>query len=152
MAQTTSQMSFANAKIEIKIAAGSWTDIGGEFTKMEVDGGERKSGEAFTATGSTPVLTKGKLEKYTIKGSVLYTEGASTPWKLLYDALLAGSEVQVRWAPKGGASGDYQFSTATTGNVLKNVSLPAGEVGSGDPVMSEFTLEAPSITEAAITP
>lgn len=54
MAQTTAQMSFANAKIEIKIAAGAWTDIGGEHTKTEVDGGERKSGEAFTQTGDTP--------------------------------------------------------------------------------------------------
>lgn len=150
MAQTTAQMSFANAKIEIKIAAGAWTDIGGEHTKTEVDGGERKSGEAFTQTGDTPVLTKGKREKYTVKGSVVYTEGVATPWKLLYDAFRAGSEVQVRWAPKGGTTGDYQFSSATTGNILKNVSLPVGEASSADPIMSEFSLETPDITEAAV--
>lgn len=85
-----------------------------------------------------------------MKGSVVYTEGASTPWKLLYDAFRAGSEVQVRWAPKGGASGDYQFSSATAGNVLKNVSLPVGEASSADPILSEFSLETPDITEAAI--
>jgi hypothetical protein len=150
MAQTTNQMSFANAKVEIKISSGSWTDIGGENTKIEVDGGERKSGEAFTQTGDTPVLTKGKTEKYTVKGSILYTEGVSTPWKLLYDAKRSGSEVQVRWSPKGGATGDYQFSSSTSGNVLKNVSLPVGEAGSADPILSEFTLETPDITEAAI--
>lgn len=152
MAQTTGQMSMSNAKIEIKIAAGSWTDIGGEATKIEVEGGERQSGEAYTATGDTPVLTKGKLEKYTITGSVVYTEGVSTPWKLLRDAHLAGSLVQVRWAPKGGASGDYQFSTDTAGNVLKNCNLPSGEFGSGDPVLCEFVLETAKITDAAITP
>lgn len=150
MAQTTAQMSFANAKVEVKIAAGAWTDIGGEHVKIEVDGGERKSGEAFTQTGDTPVLTKGKREKYAVKGSVLYTEGVSTPWKVLYDAFRAGSEVQVRWAPKGGTTGDYQFSSATTGNILKNVSLPSGEASSADPVMSEFSLETPDITEAAV--
>lgn len=150
MAQTTAQMSFANAKVEIKIAAGAWTDIGGEATKVEVDGGERQSGEAFTATGDTPVLTKGKRDKYTIKGSVIYTEGVATPWKLLYDAFRAGSEVQVRWAPKGGAVGDYQFSSATTGNILKSVSLPVGEFSSPDPILSEFSLETADVVEAAI--
>lgn len=150
MAQTTAQMSFANAKVEIKIAAGSWTDIGGEFTKIEVDGGERKSGEAFTQVGDTPILTSGKREKYTVKGSIVYTEGSSTPWKLLWDALAAGDLVQIRWAPKGGATGDYQFSSATAGNVLKNVTPPVGEAGNGDPVLSEFSVETPSITSAAV--
>lgn len=148
MAQTTSQMSFANAKVEIKIASGSWTDIGGEFTKIEVDGGDRKSGEAFTQVGSTPVLTSGKYEKYTVKGSIVYTEGVSAAWKLLYDAWKAGSLLQVRWSPKGAATGDYQYATATSGNVFKNISLPVGEAGSADPVMSEFTLETPDISQA----
>lgn len=152
MAQTTNQMSFSDAQVEIKIAAGAWTDIGGVHTKIEVDGGERKSGEAFTQVGDTPVLTKGKREKYTVKCSVVYTEGASEPWKLLWDAHKDGELVQVRWSPKGGASGDYQFSTATVGNVLKNVTPPVGEAGSGDPVLSEFSLETPDITDAAITP
>src|SRR5574343_869803 len=102
MAQTTAQMSFSNAKVETKIGAGAWTDIGGEFTKVEVEGGERKSGEAFTQVGTTPVLTAGKFEKYTIKGSIVYTEGVSTTWKTLYDAFRAGTLVQFRWAPKGG--------------------------------------------------
>ena len=150
MAQTTAQMSFANAKIEFKIAAGSWTELGGEHSKTEVDGGERKSGEAFTQTGDTPILTSGKREKYTVKGSIVYTEGVSTPWKLLYDAFRAGSLVQFRWAPKGGGTGDYQYATATAGNVLKNVTLPTGEAGSADPVMSEFSLETPDITQAAV--
>ncbi|MDD2921793.1 MAG: hypothetical protein PHQ36_05850 [Anaerolineales bacterium] len=152
MAQTTGQMSFADAKVEIKIAAGAWVDIGGEFTKIEVDGGERKSGEAFTQTGDTPVLTKGKREKYTVKGSVVYTEGTTTPWKLLWDAHKAGSDVQVRWSPKGGSTGDYQFSSAATGNVLKNVTPPVGEASNGDPIMSEFSLETADITDAAIVP
>ncbi len=150
MAQTTAQMSFANAEVEFKIDSGSWTDMGGEFSKIEVDGGERKSGEAFTQTGDTPILTKGKREKYTVKGSFVYTEGVSTPWKLLWDAFKAGSLVQFRWAPKGGATGDYQFSTATAGNVMKNVTAPVGEAGSGDPVLSEFTLETPDIDDAVI--
>lgn len=150
MAQTTAQMSFANAKVEFKIASGSWTDLGGEHAKTEVDGGERKSGEAFTQVGDTPVLTSGKREKYTVKGSFVYSEGVSTPWKLLYDAHRAGSLLQFRWAPKGGATGDYQYSTATSGNVLKNVTLPVGEAGSADPVMCEFTLETPDITQATV--
>lgn len=150
MTQTTTQMSFADAEVEIKIDSGSWTDIGGEFAKIEADGGERKSGEAFTQVGDTPVLTSGKREKYTVKGSIVYTEGSATPWKLLWDALNAGSLVQIRWAPKGGGTGDYQFSSATLGNVLKNVTPPVGEAGSADPVMSEFTIETPSITSAAI--
>ena len=152
MAQTTAQMSMSNCKIEAKIAAGSWVDIGGESTKIEVEGGERQSGEAWTAVGDAPVLTKGKREKYTITGSVVYTEGVSTPWKLLHDAHRSGDLVQVRWAPKGGASGDYQFSTATAGNVFKNCNLPSGEFGSGDPVLCEFVLETPDITDAAVTP
>lgn len=150
MPQTTAQMSFANAKVEIKIASGSWTDISGEHTKIEVDGGERQSGQAFTNTGSTPILTSGKSEKFTVKVSIVYTEGVSAPWKLLYDAFRAGSLVQMRWAPKGGATGDYQYATATSGNVCKNVTLPVGEAGSPDPVLAQAVLETPDITQAAV--
>lgn len=148
MAQTTLQMSFANAKVEMKIAAGAWTDISGEHTKIEVDGGETKSGEAFTNTGSTAILTSGKREKYTVKVNIVYTEGVSTPWKLLFDGWRAGSLIQFRWAPKGGTTGDYQYATATAGNVCKYVSLPVGEAGSADPVLCEAVLETPDITQA----
>jgi hypothetical protein len=143
-------MSMSNALIEIKIAAGTWTDIGGVSTKIDVSGGDRKSGEAWTAVGDSPVLTKGKREKFTIKGSVVYTENVSDAWKLLHDAYRNGDDVQVRWTPRGAGTGHFQFSSSTSGNVLKNVSLPSGDIGNGDPILSEFVLETPDVTDAVL--
>lgn len=135
MAQTTGAASWVNALIETKVGVGAYADMGGSTNKLEASGHDRITGKAFTQVGGTPIITSGKLDEGEVKLSILYTENASEAWKVLYDAYLAGSLVYFRWTPKGAG---YVFTTA--GGYLKNVTAPAGESASGDPIMCEATL------------
>lgn len=148
MAQTTGAMSFVNCLLEVKIAGGSFADMGGSSNKLEVSGFDRITGKAFSQVGGTPIITAGKLDEGEIKLSLIYTEVSGEAWKTLWDAYLAGTQAQVQWTPKGTGTGNFQFTSAL--GYLKNVTPPQGESASGDPIMCEATLVTGSYSRAAL--
>lgn len=148
MAQTTAAISFVNTLLEVKITGGAFADMGGSSNKLEVSGFDRITGKAFTQVGNTPIITAGKLDEGEIKLSVLYTETVGEAWKVLWDAYLAGTTAQFQWTPKGTGTGNFQFTSAV--GYLKNVTAPAGESASGDPIMCEATLVTGSYARATL--
>jgi hypothetical protein len=151
MAQTTEAMSMKDAKIEVKIGSGSWTDIGGSANEITPDGFERKKGEANTFVGDSPVMLRGKKGSGTVTIKVLYTENDAEGHLLLYNAFEDGERVQARWSPLGGASGDLQYTSDALGFITNSLP-PGGESGSADPVMTEFVIACGSIAMAVIAP
>lgn len=149
MAQTTEAMSMVDAKLECKIAAGAWTDIGGSSNEVKPDGFDRNTGEAFTFVGDSAVRTRGKKKGGTVNVKVLYTENDAEAFLLLYNAFLDGENVQIRWAPAGGATGDLQFTSDAQGFIEKALP-PGGAAESADPIMNEFTISCGSIAMAVI--
>lgn len=149
MAQTTSGVSGRALYVAIATDGTTFTAISGLANSVEVDGGERNMGETFTAEGDTPIVTAGKRAALNTKVKAVYTEATSEAYALAKAAYEAASALYVRWAPKGNTSGYIQYTTAS-GIVTNPPYQGVADVGDGSTLMVEFTVMAPSITQATI--
>lgn len=150
MAQTTTYYSMADAKVEFGVNGTAWTDASGMASEVSVEGGERNTASKHTFSGDTPIITKGKRTALTITINSVYTEGVTDIRKIAQTAYEAGSAFYVRWSPRGGSSGNLQF-TAGPG-IVKQALYPVGEPGDGETIMVSVVVEVASIAEAAVTP
>lgn len=147
MSQTTGAISSKDFKIESSVNGSSWEDQSGIAMKIDPTGGERATGEGYTFDGDVPVVTVGKRASMMVNVEYLYTEGASDFFEDARAAYEAGTAFYIRWSPKGGQTGEFQFTTAQ--GVIKNFKYPPGDANSGEPVICSFDLQAPSIAKGA---
>lgn len=148
MAQTTTAMSFAAANIGFSNDGSSWTDASGYAGMVQVEGGERVTGAAYTADGDTAIIKAGKRGPLTVRARIVYTEAADEGYDDANDAYEAGSAFYLRWSPGGGASGDLGYTTSA--GYIKQPVYPSGDVESGDPITVEVVLECASVTESTV--
>lgn len=150
MAQTLNSLSWANCKIELSDNAGvDWRDVSGFTNAVSVDGGERSTAEFFTADGGVPIITAGKRAALEITIKAVYTEDATyAPFIMAQNAYDNHTPLMVRWSPKGGAIGDFRFTSAA-GPCTAPV-LPQGAADSSDAIPVEVTIKVPSITKSTI--
>jgi len=148
MAQTADGMSFKNCKLEISTDGTNWTDISGFSNSIDIGGGGRQTGEAYTFDGDKAIIAIGKREPVEVTVSIVYTEGVTDPFETVYTAYESGSTLYVRWSPAGGTSGDFQYTTDP--GVVASCGYPKGEAGSGDPVLVEFTVKTASVTKSTV--
>jgi hypothetical protein len=149
MAQTTGGISFVNCKVEFSTNGSSWTDVSGFASTIDLGGGARATGEAYTFDGLNAIVRRGKAESYEITVEVIYTEGAGEAYALAKAAYENGTDLYVRWSPKGGTSGNKQF--ATSPGIVTDPPYPKGEAGSGDPVLISVKLKCTTITESTVS-
>lgn len=147
MAQTTTALSWKDADLFYSTNGSSWTEFSGFASQVSIGGGDRQSGSKFTFDGDTAIITRGKREPIEVTVSVVYTEGASDIFEIVRAAYENGTDLYVRWLPKGNTTGNFQFSTSA--GIAKSVPYPVGEAGSGDPAGIEFTVMVASVTKAA---
>lgn len=148
MAQTTGGLSWVDAEIEFSSDGGStWSDISGFTNSLEVSGGERVTGAAYTADGDTAVITRGKRQPLTITVNALWTDLATDDPRPLYQTAYesATGDVRFRWSPEGGDATEVQY-TSSAGIPITPVYM-GGASDSGDPIMITMTIECASITE-----
>ncbi len=153
MAQTTVAMSSKNGKVEYSLDATTFVDISGTANSVTPSGGDRKSGEAYTADGDTALLVTGKREPIEVVVKVLYTEATGTPnaFEPLATVYASGAGACIRWSPTAyTASASNRYTTAGTAGTamvcpITKWSFPALDFASGDPVMVEFTVRCPAI-------
>ena len=134
MAQTTGGISFVDAQVEYSTDGVAFADISGFANTVEVDGGERSSGEVYTADGDIPILTFGKRGPIGIAYNCVFTEGATDPFERFrgYHQTADGSQVVFRFSPQGGA-GTGKISFTGTGKITDAPWL-GGDAGSPDPL------------------
>ena len=151
MAQTTNAMSWANCKIELSDDdGGSWIDISGFSNSLSVDGGERQVGEFFTCDGDTPIVTYGKRNMLTITIQVVYTEGAADePYIMAATADEGNNPLLVKWSPKGGSAGNFEFESSDA--YVTSPVYPQGAADSPDAIALEISLSCGGITRATVT-
>jgi len=149
MAQTTDALSAIDCLIEIGDDGATWTDISGFANSIEVEGGDRQSGEVHTFDGFTPILTLGKGSLYEITCKIVYTEGATDPTEVIRAAYEGGTEFYIQWTPKGGAAGDFVY-TSGAGYILSHT-YPSADAGSPDAIGIEFVVTVPNITKSVAT-
>lgn len=149
MAQTTGAKSMRNVVLEFSTTGTTWNDISGVANAVEVDGGDRITGEVFTATGDTPIVLFGKLNPIDVAAKIVYSEVTTEAYLLLEPLYKNGTDIKVRWAPGGNVTGNYRYTTGTTN--ITEFGYPGGEVGDGDPILIDFSVKTGAISYAAIT-
>lgn len=157
MAQTTGAMPKSNYKVEVSLNGSSWTDISGNSTTVEIDGGEQQTGEQFTAAGNVPVVIgSNKTSAVKAKVSILYTESAGEAFQVVWAQYIsAAKSIYFRYSPKGGASGDKRYvasNDAGSAFACPIISClpPDVDAGSGDPAMAEFEVIAPKFFQEVV--
>jgi len=165
VAQSTGGMSAKNGVVEYCITQATplaaWVNISGSANSVTVSGGNRTTGDAYTADGDTAVITSGKREAMEITFRGLYTESAATPqfFEDLAARYEAGTGVALRWSPTAyDTSGQKRFSTSDTAltaggslGVITAWNYPSLDFASGDPIMCEFTVRCSAILTLDVT-
>ena len=150
MAQTDGAISFVDALVEYSTDGSVWNDISGELNTVTPTGGDRNSGEVFTADGDIPIITFGKLNPWDVEVTIVYSESATEAFERLrgYHQAAGGTSLQLRWAPKATGTGNSQYTCGTS--KLTSFEMPGGEVGSGEPLEVSLTQRTPSITKGVL--
>lgn len=148
MAQATGAVSFRNCKIEMSPDNAVWTNVSGFANSVSIEGGERMVGEFFTFEGDTPILTPGKRGSFDLTTKVVYTEGVSDPYEVFRAAYEAGTDLYIRWSPKGGAVGQFMFTTDKC--IIITPAYPSGAADSPDAIAFEFKLKCLAITKSVV--
>lgn len=145
MAQTTSGMSFVDAKFEYSTDGVAFTDISGFGNVVEVSGGERAAGEVYTADGDVGIVTFGKRAPHDIMYTCVYTEGTTDPFERFrgYHQTADGAQTIFRFSPAGG-TGTGKISFTGTGKITDGPWL-GGDAGSPDPLTFDVTVRTAEI-------
>lgn len=150
MTQTTGAMSGRALYVALSTTGTTFVDVSGTANGVQVGGGERATGEAFTGDTDTPIVTLGKRAGLEITVNTLYTEVTTEAYTLIKTAYEAGSALYVRWAPKGNTTGNILFTTAAA-YVTNPPYQGVEDVGDGEALMVEAEFVTPSVTQAAVT-
>lgn len=146
MAQTTAAINGAASTVSIKVASGSYVDISGSSQSVDAATATVMNSDTYTLDGSGAIILTGKYEPVDVKVNILYTEVTSTEaFMLAQGAFAAKSAVQIKWVPKGSASGANTIETAATGYIT-SLDYPAVDASSADALMVSFTVRCPGIT------
>jgi hypothetical protein len=150
MAQTTNSIWGGAAKIEISTNGTDWTDISGHANKVTPSANQRRQGQAYTFSGEDPIVKVGKKHPQSTRVDIVYTEQAADAYKVAQTAFqtTGGGTMYVRWAPGGGDSSEYRFSTGS-GFVVE---FQYPEVGAeiDGPVMAYFVVQSNAITQDTV--
>jgi len=141
MSQTTGNMTFRNAKVELSSDGSTWTDVSGSVSAVTVSGGERQVIEFQPLFSDTTKAQFGSRERVLVAVNSVYTEVAAEVFTLLDTAYLANSALCLRWTPAGGDSlGVKRYKTVNA--KVKSPAYPGGDVSEAKPLMVEYELSA----------
>lgn len=157
MAQVTGGMAVSIVKLEVSANGTTWTDISGAAASLQNSGGDVLVGEQMTADGEEAiVVTSNKTAPRDLTFGIVYTEGASDAFKMLWDLYQGASKkAYARWSPAGGGAATKRYVTAVGGvaaaAVITGCKLPDHDASSGDVALAEFSLKAAGILEETIS-
>lgn len=141
MTQVAGAVSSSDAVIWVSSNGSSFTDISGALNTLNPSGGGRMTGQAYTAAGDNPLPTSGKRQFADVTVSIVYTEAAGEPFQVVRALYEANSPLWIRWAPKGGQTGESIY-TAGPG-VFGAFNWPGLNEASADPIMVGFAYHGP---------
>jgi hypothetical protein len=148
MAQITGAMSGRIAKIEYSTNFSTYTDLSGGANSINVDGGDRQSGETYTFDGDKAVIGVGKLEPAELTIRSLYVDSSAGHFAVISAMKNNATPMNVRFAYDTDTTGSWRF-TADTGYVI-SCKPPQAEAGPGDPLAFEWTVKVPGLAEAVV--
>lgn len=147
MAQTTSALAMTDGTIEVSTNGSSWTDISGSGSTVEPGDQTRQSGEVYTVSGDTAIITGGKREPLELEIKIVYTETAGEAFEVLraiHEA--APGTIYVRYGR--GGSGSFLFTSAK--GVLTSFVYPPLMSDDAKPKLLGIKCKVPSVTKSVV--
>lgn len=156
MAQTTGAISGKDLKIEVSSDGSTWTNISGSANSVNPGEQTRMTGETYTGDGAGAIITSGKREPMEVEVRIVYTETSGEAFatvKARHES--ADGSMYLRYSPKGGQTGEYQYTSATgdgvaAAGIVSGFTYPETDAGSGDPILAGFKLKVPALLQAAV--
>lgn len=146
MTQITGGFNTSDAYVGISAAGVTFVDISGSSASVNGTEQTRKSGEGYTHSGDTAIVTGGKREPMEIEVKIVYTEGSADPFEVIRAAFEAKTPYYIRWAPKGATVGNFTFTSWAA--IITSLIYPPTEASSGEPAMCGFKFKTSSVTKA----
>ncbi len=146
MAQSTALVNGVAATVSLKVASGSYVDISGSSMSVSAATATVATSDSYTLDGANAVILTGKFEPVDVTVNIYYTEVTSTEaFMLAQGAFAAKSTVQLKWVPKGAASGANTIETAASGYIT-SIDYPEVDASKPDALAVSFTIRCPGIT------
>ncbi len=142
-------INFNDCEVEVDLtpSSSSFANIDSWAASIEVDPKTVQTTESYTFTHTGPIVFTGNPDPRNVTVTCVYTEGATDPFKNINDHTI-GADFDVRFAPKGGATGDYQFTTS--GGKLISVGSPQGAADGSTATTFTFVVRCSSISQGTI--
>ncbi len=144
-------ISFKDCLVEVDpLDDATWAVIDSWSTEVAVSGEDVPTTEAFPFAGASIVFA-GVKSPVTLTVTVIYTEGSTDPFQIIRDRFEAvdGAAFEVRFVPKGSASGNFRFTTS--GGKLTAAPPPVGAGDASSATVFSFIVVADSLARDAIT-
>lgn len=158
MSQTTGGITKSSYKAEVSLDGSSWTNISGQSTTVETDGGEQMYGETHTAEGNAPVVAPShKTAAVTATVSILYTETSGEAFDVVWGRYNSTNKtIYFRYSPKGGSTGDKRYVASNNAGSAVACPIitclpPDMDANSGDLALAEFQIVAPKFVQEAVS-
>lgn len=148
MPQVTGAMTSRELVVEISTNGTVWTGVSGAATNITPSGGGRTTGETYTYDGDNPIITVGKIQPFELGVTAVYTEGTSDLFETVRPIFESGGDLWMRWAPRGGQSGEFMFTTGA-GKVTA-LTYPSSPANDGAPIMTGMTWRGQRPTKSTI--
>lgn len=157
MAQTTGVVRLRAAKLEVSTNGSSWTDISGSSVGHDAPEQTRETESQATLGSTAPIILGGNLSSVTITVNGLYTEVTGEGFPVVLAAHEDDGALYLRYSPKGGASGDFMYTTASdagvaTAGTITSFVYPASDAEATGAARYAFTVEAPKLLKSVIAP
>lgn len=137
-----------NNKVEISTNGTTWTNVTTSANSISVDGGERMTEDLFVFGADVAEIMSGPREPLEVTLRVVYSEGANEAWETIRAQYESGGLLYVRWSPRGGTTGQFQFTTDA--GAITSFGYPVGEAEGAEPVLCEVVVRTPKITKSVV--
>jgi len=129
----------------------NWVDVSGFANSIRTPRRSRRFSETQPQATDTPIVSMGKriAERVTIE--VLYTEADGMVFNALRQRFENNELLMLRWAPTGGAVGDYNFTTDATYSYIVDMEVPGANArNSAEPLIATFTVITQDVTQGVV--
>lgn len=150
MAQTTHQVARSCAAIWISDDCATWYNAGGEVISLQDPQQSVMSGETYTLTGDTALISGGKREPIEITVNIVYTETDQETYERvrnIFETAGCGKRLCVKYSPRGGNAGDELL---VLDGILTEFGYPPVDAESAGPIMTYFKVKGPYWTTSII--
>lgn len=142
-------INFNDCEVEVDLTPSSsaYANIDSWTSEIAVTDEEVDTTETYTFTHTGAIIFTGNVKPQDVTCTVVYTEDTTDPYQNIKGHTM-GAAMDARWSPKGGSTGNLQFTTS--GGKLVRRGYPQGAADGSTATTFPFTVRASSIAMGTI--